>query len=194
MSKKLLNMLKEGDSTTFLGNLFQCSAILTVKKRFLVFRGNSLCFTVFQFVPVACVPVALHHGKEPSSILFTSPLQTFTCIDKVLLSPVFFRLNSPSCLSLSSLSSHPAHTSQRWGFYGRQFKRPCCSPGRQYPLLSPCWPGQSQNCRILSRLSSMFSPWWLFLMTLLSLMCLEMLSRISCFITFPGIEVKLTGL
>ena len=35
---------KDGDSAVSLGNLCQCSVTLTVKKCFLMFRGNLLCF------------------------------------------------------------------------------------------------------------------------------------------------------
>jgi len=37
---------KDGDPTTSLGKLPQCSVTLTVKKCFLMFRGNLLCFSL----------------------------------------------------------------------------------------------------------------------------------------------------
>lgn len=38
------------------------------------------------------------------------------------------------------------------------------------------------------------NPWWRLLLIFMSFTCLEMVFRISCSITFPGIEVKLTSL
>ena len=46
MSRQLLSISKDGDSTTSLGNLSQGSATLTVTKRFWMFRGDLLCFSV----------------------------------------------------------------------------------------------------------------------------------------------------
>lgn len=57
MSGQLLNIFKE---TIFLGHLLQCSVTCTVKKHFLMFRGNLL----FQFVPAASCPGTGHHWKE----------------------------------------------------------------------------------------------------------------------------------
>lgn len=50
--------LKNGDSTTSLSHLLQCSAIHAVNKFFLVFRQSLLCF---NFVPAASCPMAAHH-------------------------------------------------------------------------------------------------------------------------------------
>ena len=57
---------------------------------------------VFQFVSTASGPVTEHHWKEPCSVLFSPSLQVFIYIDEIPLSLLFFRLNSPSSLSLSS--------------------------------------------------------------------------------------------
>lgn len=46
------DLQKARDSTTSLGNPCQCSVTLTVKKCFLVFTGNLLCW----FVPVVSHP------------------------------------------------------------------------------------------------------------------------------------------
>ena len=43
-SRQVLNISREGDSTTSLGSLFQCSITLRVKKFFLMFSWNFLCF------------------------------------------------------------------------------------------------------------------------------------------------------
>jgi len=44
-----LNISREGDSTTSLGSLFQCSVTLRVKKFFLMFRWNFLCFILLAY-------------------------------------------------------------------------------------------------------------------------------------------------
>jgi len=44
LSRRVLNISREGDSTTSLGSLFQCSVTLRGKKFFLMFRRNFLCW------------------------------------------------------------------------------------------------------------------------------------------------------
>jgi len=46
MSRWVLNISKDGDSTDSLGNLFRCLTTLTVKKFFLMFKRNFLCFSL----------------------------------------------------------------------------------------------------------------------------------------------------
>ena len=46
MSRRVLNISREGDSTTSLGSLFQGSVTLRGKKFFLMFRQNFLCFNL----------------------------------------------------------------------------------------------------------------------------------------------------
>ena len=46
LSRRVLNISREGDSTTSLGSLFQCSVTLRVKKFFLMFSWNFLCFSL----------------------------------------------------------------------------------------------------------------------------------------------------
>ena len=58
----------------------------------------------FQFLPIASGPGTGHYWKEPGSIFFTPSLQEL--IDKISLSPLFFRLYSPSPLSLGGPSLH----------------------------------------------------------------------------------------
>lgn len=41
---------KEGDSMTSLGNLFQCSATLSVKQFFLTLRRNLSCFSLWPLL------------------------------------------------------------------------------------------------------------------------------------------------
>ena len=46
LSRRVLNISREGDSTAFLGSLFQCSITLRVTKLFLMFSWNFLCFSL----------------------------------------------------------------------------------------------------------------------------------------------------
>jgi len=55
LSRWVLKISREGDSTTSLGSLFQGSVTLRGRKFFLVFRRK------LQFVPVAPCPVTGHH-------------------------------------------------------------------------------------------------------------------------------------
>jgi len=51
LSRWVLNMSREGDSTSSLGSLFQCSVTLRGKKFFLMFRWNFLCFSYGIVIP-----------------------------------------------------------------------------------------------------------------------------------------------
>ncbi|XP_052646855.1 uncharacterized protein LOC128143559 [Harpia harpyja] len=46
VSRQIVTVSKDGDSTTSLGNLCQSLVTLTLKKCFLMFRGNLLCFSL----------------------------------------------------------------------------------------------------------------------------------------------------
>jgi len=99
VSRQLLNIPKHGHSTTTLGNLVQCSAIITVKKRFLVFRRNLLHFSLCPLLLVLhWVPL-----KDPASILFTSSHQVLIYINQIP-EPSLSRLKSPRSFSLSYVS------------------------------------------------------------------------------------------
>lgn len=87
------------DSTNSLGNLFPCPVILTVKKWFLMLRGNCL---VFHSAPVAPCPVTEHQWKEPGSIIFAPSFQLFIHINEIHSEPPLLQANQPlSSLSLS---------------------------------------------------------------------------------------------
>ena len=49
LSRQVLNISREGDSTTSLGSLFQCSVTLRGKKFFLMFRRN-FCASVWELL------------------------------------------------------------------------------------------------------------------------------------------------
>ena len=67
-SREVLSISREGDSTTSLGSLFQCSAIHEVKKFFLIFRWNLLCSSL---CPLPLIIISGHHWKEVGPILLT---------------------------------------------------------------------------------------------------------------------------
>ena len=90
------DVCEDGDSTTSLGNLCQCSVTLTVK----LFPDVQREPPAFQFVPIASCPATGHHWKEPGSLFFVALLQIFVTIDETPLSLLSSRLNSPSSLSL----------------------------------------------------------------------------------------------
>lgn len=98
MSNHVLSINKDGGSTTFLGNLFQCLNTITVKKAFfLMFKWNfSTCVIVS-----GCVPG--HHWEESNSLFFAPSLQVLYTlgISSPTSSLLFPRLNSTISLSLS---------------------------------------------------------------------------------------------
>lgn len=59
-------------------------------------------FPVFQFVLMNSCPDTGHHQEESGSVLFTPSHLAFKHMDKISLSFLFSRLNSPCSLSLSS--------------------------------------------------------------------------------------------
>lgn len=93
MSRQLLNISRDGDSTTSLGKLCQCSVTPTVKKCFLPH--------VFQFVPL---PLVLSLDISEKSLALSSFHPPFGYLHTLMRSPLSLfisRLNSPIFLSLS---------------------------------------------------------------------------------------------
>lgn len=76
----LLNILKEGDSTTTLGNLCQCSITFNIKMCYLVFRQNWLCsndplpFVVALGTTEMSLSLSSLHFLYTDNILVMSPL------------------------------------------------------------------------------------------------------------------------
>ena len=62
LSRRVLNISREGDSTTSLGSLFQGSVTLRGKKFFLMFRRNFLCFSLCP------LPLVLSLGTAEKSL------------------------------------------------------------------------------------------------------------------------------
>ena len=63
LSRRVLNISREGDSTASLGSLFQCSVTLRGKKFYFVFRRNFLCFSLCP------LPLVLSLGTTENSFL-----------------------------------------------------------------------------------------------------------------------------
>jgi len=63
-SRWVLNISREGDSTTSLGSLGQGSIALRGKKFFLMFRRNFLCFSLCPLPLVLSLKVPLSLGKS----------------------------------------------------------------------------------------------------------------------------------
>lgn len=63
MSSWFFSTSKEGDSTTSMGNLCQCSVIFTVKKCFFMFRRNLLHFSLCPLPTDENVPIANGDGQ-----------------------------------------------------------------------------------------------------------------------------------
>ena len=66
MSRWLVNIPKDGDSTTSPGNLCQCLVTFTVKKCFLMLRGNFPCFSLCP------LPLVLSLGTTEQSLSLSS--------------------------------------------------------------------------------------------------------------------------
>ena len=74
-SRWLHNNCKDGDSTTSLSNLWQCSVTLTVKTCFLVFRLDLLCFILN---PLSLV---LSQGTTEKSLAPFPSFPPIRCLD-----------------------------------------------------------------------------------------------------------------
>ena len=64
--RQLLNIPREGDTTTSLGNLFQCSTTLKVKKLFLMFIWNFPCSSLCP------LPLVLSQGTAQYSLALST--------------------------------------------------------------------------------------------------------------------------
>ena len=84
ISRWLLSISKDGDSTTSLGNLCQCRSPSQWKSVSSFVQREP---PIFQFVPVVSGPVTGHQWKEPVSVFFTPSLQVFEHIDETFPEP-----------------------------------------------------------------------------------------------------------
>lgn len=94
---------------------------------------------------------------------------------------------------LTICSSSPCtSTAPLWGYYGRWSQKLYWSPHRQYGLISPHPLGSPFHHRGSSCWLNITPPgWkqcWQQLFIFLSFVCLEAVSRITCWFTFPGIK------
>ena len=65
-SRRVLNISREGDSTTSLGSLFQCSVTLRGKKFILIFSWSFLCFSLCP-LPLVLLLGTTEQSLAPSS-------------------------------------------------------------------------------------------------------------------------------
>ena len=82
-SRWVLNISKEGDSTTSLGNLCQCSVTFTVKKHFLMFRGNLLGFSLCPLPLVLSIKQAVCNNLQWSKQMEANLCISFWCPTEV---------------------------------------------------------------------------------------------------------------
>ena len=95
MSRQLSNISKVWDCKILLGNLFQGSVTLTVKKCFLMIRGNLLCFSLCP------LPLILSLGTVEKSLALFSLYPPFRYLYTLIRSPLSYllsRLNGPRSL------------------------------------------------------------------------------------------------
>jgi len=81
MSRWLLDISMDGDSATSLGDFCQPSVTLTVKKGFLMLRGNLLCFSLCQMTLV------LSLGTTEKSLALSSVHLPFRYLYRLTRSP-----------------------------------------------------------------------------------------------------------
>ena len=98
MSRWLLNISKDGGSTTSLSNLCQCLVTCTVKKCFPMFGGNLLCFSV------CTLPLVLSLGTTEKGLALSSLHPRFRYFHTLMRSPWAF--SSPGC-TVPALSAVP---------------------------------------------------------------------------------------
>lgn len=110
-SSWVLNIIKDGNSTTFLGNLFQCWIACSVKKCSLTSRED---FLNLNLCPLALVSLGT---TERRLVLLCSPHWVFRATLVRPLSLLYCRLNSPSPLRVPS---YKQCSSPLWPFAGLQ--------------------------------------------------------------------------
>jgi len=123
MSRLFLNISKEGDSTTSLGNLCQCSITLTVKK---VFPDVQREPPLLQFLPIAHVFLLGTTEKSLTPFSLHPPFKYVHTFMGSPLSLLFPRLNSPSS-PFSSRRDTPVLYSSLWHFAWLSAVSPCLS-------------------------------------------------------------------
>jgi len=83
--RQFFNISTEGDSTSSVGSLYQCSVTLRVRKHFLTFRGNLLCFCLCP-LPLTCHWAPLKSQMQQLSLCIppsTLPKSSFPLISKM---------------------------------------------------------------------------------------------------------------
>jgi len=114
ISRHVLNISREGVSTTPLRSLLQCFVTLKVKKFFLMFRWNRLCFTSHP------VHLSTTQVSNPSSSIW-APLEVLEgkqhCQDKICLMYFMCQIKIPG----KGLCSNSVFTEVSAGFPGKAY-------------------------------------------------------------------------
>lgn len=135
MSRWLLSASRERDSTTSLGNLFQCSVSLTVKEFFLMFRCNFLCFSLCPFFLFLSAALYWNCSRSSMSSLHWGAQNWTQCSKWILIRDE--KRERITFLDLQAMlfycspgyhwpSSPQGHLTASW--------TTCCLPGLQGPL------------------------------------------------------------
>ena len=178
-----LNISREGDSTTSLGSLLQGSVTLRVKKFFLMFRRNFLCFSL---CPLPLVLSLGTTGKNLAPSFWNPPCRYLQDPLSVFSSPAKVKVSVVQGLAhrtkpLRSWTSFPvlksALASQSWGllFWELLSASDCCCHPRAagYGRCGNCRPSlwrqifHNSHLRWMVSKNSAWSFTWLFL----SLLC-----------------------
>ena len=205
----VLNVALEGDFTTSLGNLFQCSVTPTVKKFLHMLVWNLLVLHFSQL----CIISKLAEGGLHTIIQITDrdveqdwtqhwPLgRTTSCRSSARLcstddNPLSIAshpvLNTPYCpliyLTLSKFHNKDVLEDSVECLAEVRVRDIQCS--------SPIYSASDDIIEGYQIVQALFplGEYWLLLMTFLCSSCLERVFRMSCSITFPGAEARLTGL
>jgi len=101
-SKQFLNTFRDGDSTTFLGSLFQCLTTLSVKKFFPDIQPKS---SLMQLEAISSRPVTCHQWEGTTPTLAVSTFQILEESNKVSPQPPFRQTKQPQFLQ-STLVGH----------------------------------------------------------------------------------------
>lgn len=109
-SRWILNIFKEGNSTTSLGSLFQCSVTLKVKKLSFMFVWNFLCYSL---CPLSFVLSLSTTKKSLGPHTRPLPIRYFYVLIRAPLSLLFSWFNSLRALSFFSKQREgaPDHSS-----------------------------------------------------------------------------------
>ena len=113
-SRWFLNTFRDGDSTTYLGSLFQCLTTLSVKKFFLI---SNLNLPWLNLRPFHLVLSPVTSEKRPTSFLLYTPFRYWRRAIRSPLNLLFPQIKQPQFLQ-SLLIGHILQA----------LHKPCCPP------------------------------------------------------------------